>query len=113
MTKMNVRLYTKTLTFATSETTFTFWGQWRGSAGATRLMFPRFADYLRSWGKVVGGREGYGGRQLPSSYEMTIFFDTAFISDLHSVTGNPSHGMITPDGLELVHFRLLCLNVLL
>lgn len=57
-----------------------------GSAGEALLMFPRFGDYLRSWSKVVGGREGHGGRRLPSSYDMTIFFDTAFLSGLHCVT---------------------------
>lgn len=56
------------------------------SAGEAPLMFPRFGDYLRLWGKVVGGREGYGGRRLPLSYDMTIFFDTAFISGLHCIT---------------------------
>lgn len=44
-------------------------------------MFPRFGDYVRSWGEVVGGREGYRGGRFPSSLEITVFFDTAFSSD--------------------------------
>lgn len=72
-------------------------------------MVPRFGDYLKSWGEVVGGREGEEGGRLPSSCEMTIFFDKAFISDFHCMIGNLSHSLIAADGLELVHFRLLCL----
>lgn len=56
------------------------------SAGEALLMFPRFGDYLRSWGKEVGGQERYGGRRLPSSSDMTMFFDTALISGLHCIT---------------------------
>lgn len=46
--------------------------------------------------------EGYGGPPMRSLY-------TAFVSDLHIMIEKPSHSLITPDGLELVHFRLLCL----
>lgn len=50
-----------------------------GSAAATLLMFPRLGDYLRSWVKVAGGRDGVWRK------EMTVCFDTAFVSDSHSV----------------------------
>ena len=71
-------------------------------------MFPRFGDYVKSWGEVVGGREGCRGGRFPSSHEITVFFDTAFSSDF-TVCLETFPSLIAPDGLELVHFRLLCL----
>lgn len=46
--------------------------------------------------------KGFEGRQLPSFYEMSIYLETAFVSD-SCLVGDPLHRMITSDEMRLVY----------